>query len=53
MLYHNISISRSTIERLTACKLIVRCGVGYDNVDRVFARSRGIPVWTALDEVPR
>jgi C-terminal binding protein len=49
MLYHNISISRSTIERLTGCKLIVRCGVGYDNVDRHFARSCGIPVANVPD----
>src|SRR5207237_8854607 len=31
MLYHNISITQTTIERLQNCKLIVRCGVGYDN----------------------
>ncbi|HVK08806.1 MAG TPA: C-terminal binding protein [Gemmataceae bacterium] len=49
MLYHNISITRATIERLTRCNLIVRCGVGYDNVDRVFARSRGIPVANVPD----
>jgi C-terminal binding protein len=49
MLYHNITISRATIERLTNCKLIVRCGVGYDNVDREFARSRGIPVANVPD----
>src|SRR5262245_18824104 len=49
MLYHNITISRATIERLTNCKLIVRCGVGYDNVDRRFARSRGIPVANVPD----
>lgn len=44
MLYHNLGISRETIERLERCKLIVRCGVGFDNVDHVLARSRGIPV---------
>jgi D-3-phosphoglycerate dehydrogenase/C-terminal binding protein len=49
MLYHNIEITRTTIERLTDCKLIVRCGVGYDNVDRVYARSRGIPVANVPD----
>ena len=49
MLYHNIEISRTTIERLRDCKLIVRCGVGYDNVDRVFARSRGIAVANVPD----
>ena len=49
MLYHNISISKDTIGRLKNCKLIVRCGVGYDNVDRQFARSRGIPVANVPD----
>ncbi len=44
MLYHDISVSRPTIERLERCKLIVRCGVGIDNVDYRFARQRGIPV---------
>jgi phosphoglycerate dehydrogenase-like enzyme len=49
MLYHCISITRSTIERLQGCKLIVRCGVGYDNIDYAFARSRGIPVANVPD----
>src|SRR5215210_6157844 len=49
MLYHNISISKPTIERLQNCKLIVRCGVGYDNVDYAFARTRGIPVGNVPD----
>jgi D-3-phosphoglycerate dehydrogenase/C-terminal binding protein len=49
MIYHNISITRATIERLTRCKLIVRCGVGFDNVDRAFARERGIPVCNVPD----
>jgi C-terminal binding protein len=44
MLYHVLSLTRETIERLNGCKLIVRCGVGYDNVDHVLARQRGIPV---------
>ena len=49
MLYHNLAITRATIERLTQCKLIVRCGVGIDNVDRSFARSRDIPVVNVPD----
>ena len=49
MLYHNLALTKATIERLTHCKLIVRCGVGYDNVDRVFARSRGISVANVPD----
>lgn len=49
MLYHFISITRKTIERLKKCKLIVRCGVGFDNVDRLAARERGIPVANVPD----
>lgn len=49
MLYHNVSFGRRTIERLTQCKLIVRCGVGYDNVDYAFADHRGIPVVNVPD----
>jgi len=49
MMYHNISIGRDTIARLKNCKLIVRCGVGYDNIDWRFARERGIPVGNVPD----
>ncbi len=49
MMYHNLSIGRSTIDRLSQCKLIVRCGVGVDNVDYVHAGSRGIPVANVPD----
>ncbi len=49
MVYHNIAITQETIARLKNCKLIVRCGVGFDNVDHVFARSRGIPVGNVPD----
>jgi C-terminal binding protein len=49
MLYHNIAITPATISRLEKCKLIVRCGVGYDNVDWRAARARGIPVGNVPD----
>lgn len=49
MLYHFISLTEATISRLEKCQLIVRCGVGYDNVDRVLARSRGIDVANVPD----
>ena len=49
ILYHEISITRSTIERLSGCKLIVRGGVGFDNVDCRAARAKGIPVATVPD----
>jgi len=37
-------ISRSVIERLTNCKVIVRYGIGLDNIDLAAARNRGITV---------
>ena len=49
MLYHNMTLTRKTILRLNDCKLIVRCGVGYDNVDHVLARQRGIAVANVPD----
>jgi C-terminal binding protein len=44
MVYHNLGLSHKTIDRLAHCKLIVRCGVGYDSIDHKLARQRGIPV---------
>lgn len=49
MIYHYLGLSRPTIERLRHCKLIVRCGVGFDNVDHAFARQRGIDVCNVPD----
>lgn len=49
MLYHNVSLTPLTLARLKQCKLIVRCGVGYDNVDIAYARERGIPVANVPD----
>ncbi|MBN1910314.1 MAG: C-terminal binding protein [Pirellulales bacterium] len=49
MLYHDITMSAKTIQRLRRCKLIVRCGVGFDNVDCEEARQYGIPVANVPD----
>lgn len=49
MMYHNLSLTASTIDRLQRCRLIVRCGVGFDNVDHTRARQRGIPVANVPD----
>lgn len=49
MLYHFISLAGETIRRLKHCRLIVRCGVGYDNVDIRTARELGIPVANVPD----
>ena len=49
MLYHLIRLTARTLARLQRCKLIVRCGVGFDNVDHQFARERGITVANVPD----
>jgi D-3-phosphoglycerate dehydrogenase/C-terminal binding protein len=49
MSYHVTKMSRSTIQTLRHCKAIVRCGVGYDNVDIVAARECNIPVINVPD----
>jgi C-terminal binding protein len=49
MMYHTIPLTSQTIGRLRRCKLIVRCGVGVDNVDHAFAAERGIPVANVPD----
>ncbi len=49
LLYHDVSIGNSTISLMNKCKLIVRCGVGYDNVDIKSAGERGIVVCNVPD----
>ena len=49
MIYHFISLTEATIKRLKQCRLIVRCGVGFDNVDHRLARECGIPVANVPD----
>jgi D-3-phosphoglycerate dehydrogenase/C-terminal binding protein len=46
---HEITIGPATIDRLKKCKVIVRCGVGYDNIDHSYARSRQIKVANVPD----
>jgi C-terminal binding protein len=49
LVYHTIRIGEGIIRRLKRCRLIVRCGVGYDNIDIEAARQRGIPVANVPD----
>ena len=49
ILYHEMILTAKTIERLQQCKLIVRGGVGFDNVDGPLCRGLGIPVGTVPD----
>ena len=49
MVYHFLTVPRCVIERLERCRLIVRCGVGFDAVDIVAARENGIDVCNIPD----
>ncbi len=49
LLYHLISLTEKSISRMERCKLIVRGGVGYDNVDWRLARKKGINVCNVPD----
>ena len=49
MMYHCVRMSAPLIKRLQNCKLIIRCGVGYDNIDISTARAQGIPVANVPD----
>jgi D-3-phosphoglycerate dehydrogenase/C-terminal binding protein len=49
IVFHTIRISASSIRRLQKCRAIVRCGVGYDNVDLAAAGAKGIYVCNVPD----
>ncbi|GAB6165324.1 C-terminal binding protein [Thermostilla marina] len=49
IVFHELSVTRATIDRLQRCRLIVRAGVGVDNVDGEAARRRGIPLANVPD----
>lgn len=44
LLFHEVSLPAELIRRLERCRVIVRGGVGFDNVDLAAARARGITV---------
>ena len=44
-----VPITRAVVERLQACRLIIRIGVGFDIVDLDAASERGIPVCNVPD----
>ncbi len=49
LLYHDVNISSNTIDMMNNCRAIIRCGVGYDNVDTSAAAGRGIVVCNVPD----
>jgi D-3-phosphoglycerate dehydrogenase len=49
LVFHDIRLTEPTITALARCKAIIRCGVGYDNVDLQAAGKRGIVVCNVPD----
>ncbi|TWT44222.1 D-3-phosphoglycerate dehydrogenase [Phycisphaerae bacterium RAS1] len=49
LVWHDIRISAATLAALTRCRVLVRIGVGFDNVDLEAARSRDIVVCNTPD----
>ena len=49
LVYHIAKIDDCFIDQLTNCRIIVRCGVGFDNVDLKAAAERGISVCNTPD----
>lgn len=49
IVWHNMPLTAAGIDRLKHCRAIIRNGVGYDSVDIVAARARGIAVCNVPD----
>src|SRR3954454_9321483 len=49
LVFHDMKLGERTIAALDRCRGIVRCGVGYDNVDLAAAGRRGIVVCNVPD----
>lgn len=49
ILYHEVDLSRDLLHELKQCQVIVRGGVGFDNVDCRLAGELGIPVCNVPD----
>lgn len=49
IIYHLLTLRKQTIERLKRCRIIVASGVGFDNVDHLYARQRNIAVANVPD----
>ena len=47
--WHEVPIDKSLLTKLDRCRIIVRCGVGYDHIDLEAAGGAGIPVCNTPD----
>lgn len=49
LLWHDVAVEAETVAKLDRCKVIVRIGVGFDNVDLAAAGAQGIQVCNVPD----
>src|SRR6476646_10142507 len=49
LVYHDIRLTAPTLDALHRCKAVIRCGVGFDNVDLAAAGRNGIVVCNVPD----
>ena len=49
LVWHMLPIDRRVTERLAKCRIIVRCGVGFDHIDLAVCGAAGIPVSNTPD----
>lgn len=49
LVWHMLPIDQRVISRLKNCKIIVRCGVGFDHIDLAACGAAGIPVSNTPD----
>lgn len=47
--YHEVTIDAALLDRLPSCRVVVRAGVGFDNIDLQAAGTRGIAVCNTPD----
>ena len=44
LIWHRMKLTEAVVAKLDRCRMVVRVGVGFDNVDTAACRRRGIPV---------
>ena len=44
LIWHRMKLTADVVAKLDRCRLVVRVGVGFDNIDSKACRERGIPV---------
>jgi len=47
--YHEVTVNRDLLDRMPNCRVVVRAGVGFDNIDLAAAGERGIAVCNTPD----